>query len=147
MMLRPKIVTIFITIALLSVSCKSNPNTQNNVDSTKIQLPDTLAKLTNIEKSLGDDTLYALVGKIDEVKKLIETTNKTSLDKKVSVMIAKRPDEKFPYYWVQVGVDDKNRFQPVYNFYVNPKTSDIKFYDTVNDSVITIDEWRKMRGW
>lgn len=147
MILSQKTIVIFFIVCQLSISCKSNSSNQISEDSSQIHFAITSEKDKPVGQSSNDDTLYALVGKISEVKNLIASTNKTSPDKKVSIMIAQRPDVKFVYYWMQVGIDDKTRFQPVYNFYINPKTYNVTFYDTAKDSVITIDKWRKTRNW
>lgn len=147
MRLRQQTIVMFLFVCQLSISCKSNSAKQSNEDSSQIHSANTSEKDKPIGQSSNDDTLYALVGKVSEVKKLIANTNKTSPDKKVSIMIVQRPDDKFVYYWMQVGIDDKIRFQPVYNFYIDAKTYNVTFYDTAKDSVITIDKWRKTRNW
>jgi len=65
----------------------------------------------------------------------------------VSIIINKRPDKTFLYYWFQVGVDNGLRFQPVYNFYVNKRNLEIKYYNTFDDSIVSLKEWRIKRGW
>lgn len=146
-MLHQKTIVIFLFVCQLSLSCKSNSAKQSSEDSSQFNFAKISEKDKPVGQSSNDDTLYTLVGKISEVKKLIASTNKTSPDKKVSIMITQRPDVKFVYYWMQVGIDDKIRFQPVYNFYINPKTYNVIFYDTAKDSLITIDKWRKTRNW
>lgn len=95
----------------------------------------------------GEDTLYNIVGRIEEVKGLIKKINSKSSNEKVSIIINKRPDRTFLYYWLQVGVDDGSRFQPVYNFYIIKRNLEIKYYDTSDDSIVSLKEWRRMRGW
>jgi hypothetical protein len=60
------------------------------------------------------------------------------------LIIAKKPDKAEPYYWVQVGNNSGGRFIARYNFFVYKKKGlEVKFYDTMNDSIITLQEWRK----
>jgi hypothetical protein len=48
------------------------------------------------------------------------------------------------YYLFEVG-DNSNddRYQIIYNFLKIKKTGEIKFYDTVTDSILTLKEWRE----
>ncbi len=46
-------------------------------------------------------------------------------------------------YWVKAGVDNGTNYVAHFNFYVYPKTNEIKFYDVVNDTVISLSAWRK----
>ena len=73
--------------------------------------------------------------------------NSKSSNQKVSISINKRPDKKFSYYWLQAGVDDGARFQPVYNFYIKKESLEVSYYDAPNDSIISLKEWRDKRGW
>lgn len=140
---------ICLMVVLFGISCKSNSTDKARNDSAMLTTKDTNnttinENISNIEK---EDTLYSLIGTIDEVKKLIKKTNSKSSNQKVSIIISKKPDSGFAYYWMQVGIDDATRFQPVYNFYIDPKSYAMHYYDTANDSIITLVQWRKLRGW
>ena len=53
------------------------------------------------------------------------------------------PNKETDYFWIQVGFSTSYRFEPIYNFYVSPKNCNVFFYDTTNDSVIKVEDWRK----
>lgn len=146
---------LYIFCLFLYVSaCKTKEVTENSVNKTtennskSIKTADTLRINNSVMSNYqDDDTLYNIVSVLKEVKALIAKTNSIASNQKVNIIITKRPDKEFLYYWIQAGVDDGLRFQPVYNFYINPKSLIIFYYNTTNDSIIPLSEWRKKRGW
>ena len=89
--------------------------------------------------SLGVDEAMDVVGKLKEVVEL-EHHRKTKGRKAIVQM--QFPDKTTPYFWIQVGFSTSYRFEPIYNFYVSPKNGSVFFYDTMTDSIITIEDWR-----
>jgi tRNA A37 threonylcarbamoyladenosine biosynthesis protein TsaE len=61
----------------------------------------------------------------------------------LELWFAARPDENTPYYWVKAGEDNGMSLVTHFDFYVYPKTMEVKFYDVVEDKVLTLAEWRK----
>ncbi len=57
--------------------------------------------------------------------------------------ISAEPDSSFKYYWVKVGLSDAIRFTTEYNFYVDTTDMSVSYYDTMTDSVIPLEQWRK----
>ena len=53
----------------------------------------------------------------------------------------KESDEK--YYWVRVGEVNDIAFVTHFNFIVYPDNFKIKYYDTINDTIISLETWRK----
>ncbi len=102
---------------------------------------------TSIQNQNREDTLYNIVEKIIEVKNLVGKINAKSSNQKVSIIINKEADKEFLYYLLQVGVDDELRFQPLYNFYIKKESMEVSYYNTINDSIISLKEWRSKRGW
>lgn len=94
-----------------------------------------------------EDTLYSIIGNIVEVTKLIKKVNSESPNRKPIIIINKRPNKEFLYYWVQVGIDNGIQFQPVYNFYVKKTNLEVSYYDAPNDSIMSLKKWREKRGW
>ena len=60
-----------------------------------------------------------------------------------AIVLMQSPNKETPYFWIQVGFSTSYRFEPIYNFYVSPKDSSVFFYDTMTDSIIKIEDWRK----
>ena len=139
----------------LNVSaCKSKATNENGINKTtennskSVNTTDTVKKDNSVKGNYQqDDTLYNIISRLKEVKTLVEKTNSKSSNQKVNIIINKKPDKEFLYYWLQAGVDDGSRFQPVYNFYISPKSFEIHYYNTANDSIITLSKWREKRGW
>jgi hypothetical protein len=128
----------------LTSACKSR-SPQNPV-STIISKSDSNGKKITISQTdstyeLRDDSLYKVIEQLAEVRRFIQKINLRGNTQKVQIMITKRPDQNFNFYWIQVGIDDNIRFQPVYNFYVS-KNFQVNFYDTQKDSVISLQKWR-----
>ena len=46
------------------------------------------------------------------------------------------------YYWVKVGVFDSVHFATHFNFYVYFNSFDIKYFDTLNDQILSLEQWR-----
>ncbi len=87
-----------------------------------------------------------------KVKALIEIMNYSKYvdsvyDGKIGVSFVTKalPAPNKPYYWVQVGIVDLFRFIPQFNFYIFPDSMVVKFYDTVNDKVLSVEEWRNRK--
>ena len=53
----------------------------------------------------------------------------------------KQPDQN--YYWIKVGEDNGINLVTHFNFYVYPDSMRIMYYDTANDSEVTLEKWRK----
>jgi len=82
-----------------------------------------------------------LVGKLQEVREL-ERDYKVKGRK--AIVLMQSPDMDTPYFWIQVGFSTAYRFEPIYNFYVSPKKDSVFFYDTMTDSIVRIEDWRKI---
>jgi hypothetical protein len=88
------------------------------------------------------DKVYALW----EVKSFLLKTPKSY---KPTLMIAAEPNPASKYYWVKVGISNFDIFRTNYNFYVNPKTFEIFYWDQLCDSEncnITLQQWRHWRN-
>ncbi|MBC7440557.1 MAG: hypothetical protein H7250_11315, partial [Flavobacterium sp.] len=51
---------------------------------------------------------------------------------------------KEKYYWVKAGENNGLNFVSHFNFYAYPNTNEIKFFDTVSDTVLDLASWRKV---
>ena len=146
-------IVVCIFSCLFCVACKPKETTITTpIETQKDSSPDSIIKPlkkadTSFKNNPQDDSLYNIIGSLTEVKDFIKKTNSKKSDKKVNIIINQRPDKVFPYYWLQVGVSDQYRFQPVYNFYINDSNLQVNYYDTSTDSIITLKKWRETRGW
>ena len=99
-----------------------------------------------------DSIIYSKVEKLPEVKAYLKNAqhvfNKSDAggNPRVATIIQNRPSGQFKYYWVQVGMMTDYRFTPELNFYVLPKTYEVRYLETTSDSVLTLKQWRKKKG-
>jgi len=67
------------------------------------------------------------------------------------VMIAGGPDSTRKYYWIKSGICNFGMFRTSDDFLVDPKTSEIYFYDIAledepGDKIATLKQWRRWRS-
>lgn len=136
-------------IMLLSIySCNANPtlkssgNTQNTDSSLLNNHNYSEATKERDDMNKIDSLINDKIASLPEFKELLKYNDR---DGNVSIFILKRPQSDFKYYWVQVGRNHPERFEPVYNFYILTESFDILFYDTYADSTLTLKQWRANR--
>jgi hypothetical protein len=142
-------VLVVITIQTL-VSCQQSASTtQETADSTHLIDQHLISKKDTIIKAeKGDDMIYDLIFNLPEIKEreaYIE--QQTHGERHLRLMIAERPqNNEHNYYLVKAGENNEISFVTHFNFYIYPGNSyEIKFYDPVKDTIISIDAWRKER--
>lgn len=110
------------------------------------------AEMGNLEKNRGEndgadvteDMVIDKVFDIPEVKERAEYIKKETNDQRnLKIWIAARPNNNDDYYWVKAGEDNGMSLVTHFDFYVYPKTMSVKFYDVVEDKVLSLSEWRK----
>ena len=85
-----------------------------------------------------DDSVAAINTALDIISKLEEVANlekRYKINGKKAIILEMCPNKDFNYFWIQVGVSTTYRFEPIYNFYVAPKTYTVYFYNPQNDSI------------
>jgi len=87
---------------------------------------------------------------VDTIFKLKEVKQRASYIKKVtkgkrhlSIFIEGEPSQENPYYWIKVWEDNGSNFVTHFHFFVYPNPFEIKFYDVVTDTAISLEEWRR----
>ncbi len=122
-----------------------NKNSYEISEASKKNIKNCFPKISNdTTKKNIEDIILDKIYNIPEVRKKEHFIDSLTNHKHgISMMILKRPTTKEPYYAVQVGYDNKIRFETYYTFYVYRKNLVIKFYDTIPGEVITLEEWRK----
>lgn len=135
-----------IMILLSASSCNANPK---QVQSLKTGNTDSLLFNKQERQSFkGEDTtkidsiIDDKVAALPEFRKLLKYNDKYG---NVSISIIKRPQVDFKYYWVQVGRDHPERFEPIYNFYISPENLELFYYDPDADTTLTLKQWREKR--
>ena len=148
-----KRITFILTLILfinIIISCNRGNNNQTkskNIDSLKIEntINSDSNRIDTIKAGKDDEKIYKLIFAIPEVKeesKFIEKESKGIGH--LEVMIYQTPEETDEKcYHVKAGVDDGTRFITHFNFFVNPISFKIKYLDTVDDTLISLEAWRK----
>lgn len=97
------------------------------------------------------DWAIARVRALPEVKAFLLETPKSN---KPTVMLAGEAGSTAKYYWVKVGISNFDMFRTTYDFYVDPKTAKIYYWDQLCDDapmyLISLQQWRywrKIPGW
>ena len=137
---------IIILISLCLFSCKTKKNNSNDKeqDSITFKQKDILNVSVNNDSTIEIDTVLDIVSGLDEVANLEKRLN---INGNKSIIILETPNTNFEYFLVQVGNSNGERFEPIYNFYITPKSHFIYFFDTLNDTIISLEDWRKTRNW
>lgn len=76
---------------------------------------------------------------ISQIKYVDKVTNGK---RKLKISTFKKPDKLEHYYWIKVSEDNGITSVAHFNFFVYPN-NEIKYFDTVNDSVLSHEDWRK----
>jgi len=131
---------------LLFIFYGCSNKTENNND---IQPPkNDSVKIVKQDTSSGnlEGKIMSAVMRLPEVEKINTYIDSISDHKKGVAGIMEEPINGETDYGVRVGYNGDDRFE-VYNFfYVDPKTLSVKILDMATDSVIPIEEWRKMKN-
>jgi len=134
-----KLIFVYISIFCILFACHGKDiqsRHKNNNDSNK-----DCSSVSVVVDCLEVGKVMGLVGKLQEVREL-ERDYKVKGRK--AIVLLQSPNIDTPYFWIQVGFSTSYRFEPIYNFYVSPKKGSVFFYDTMTDSIIRIEDWRKI---
>ena len=134
-----KLIFVYISIFCILFACHGKDiqsRHKNNNDSNK-----DCSSVSVVVDCLEVGKVMGLVGKLQEVREL-ERDYKVKGRK--AIVLLQSPNMDTPYFWIQVGFSTVYRFEPIYNFYVSPKKGSVFFYDTMTDSIIRIEDWRKI---
>ena len=137
-------IVILISLCLFSCETKKNDTNKEKHDSTTFKQEDILNVIIKNDNTIEADTVFNVICELNEVVNLEKRYN---INGNKSVIIRETPNVNFDYFWVQVGNSNEERFEPLYNFYVTPKNYFIYFLDTQNDTIISLEDWRKTRNW
>lgn len=120
---------------------KTNTNKEMDINKTKIKkesnvIHDTLVSDEEIK-------IWDTISKLPEVISRIKYVDKaTNGKRKLQISTFKKPDEKENFYWIKVSEDNGITIVAHFNFFVYPNNK-IKYFDTVNDSILSLEDWRE----
>lgn len=126
---------IFVILSCLIFSCNTNSKNHAEHDNPT-------RSVAYDEKT--DSSVNSLIERLPEFKNLeLRFKEKLDLSHHLALFSNRRPSAGFRFYEMQAGDDNPDRFEPMYDFYVDLKDSAVFFHDTISDSVLTISQWRK----
>lgn len=144
--MKQTICILIIIISVIAISCNKTKN-KLNVRETKdtIYTNDLIYQKDSTIDKKNEDKIYKLILEIPEVKERGNYIEMKSNGKRhLQLMIAETPKEnKSNYYWIKVGEDNGTNFVTHYNFYIYTSNFEIKYFDTINDTIVSLDIWRK----
>jgi hypothetical protein len=148
----------YIILLAILTSCKSEPrkvvathNEKDTVDQKSVKSSSTSVDLHDPFQT-GKDTIRLnkamdKIFKFPEVQDINNQIDRNSHGKHgVSFMVTDNFDGDTSYYLFEVGDNSHDRYMNIYDFLLEKKTGQIKAYDQLSDSIMTLKEWRKARN-
>ncbi len=131
---------LFLIFPILLFSCGETGT--KTVSSSK--KPDSIDSTSAIEKINPEEKVVELVENLPEVKKRMEEIDLNSHHKNIlNIWISDGPEiTKLKYYLVKVGEDNGVNTVTLFNFYVDPVSEEILFYDVIRDTLLHLEYWR-----
>jgi len=137
--------TILISVIFaLVISC--NGGKDKSVKSEKEQNIETVdsAQNENVDKSSIEDQIIDNILELPEIKERSDyIVKETNGERHLKVWIAATPKETGSYYLIKAGEDNGMSLVTHFDFYVYPETMEIKYYDVITDSQLSLSEWRE----
>ncbi len=98
---------------------------------------------SKIEKHIID-----IIANLPEVRKRSYYVKSQTKNKRhIRIVIWQKPTIEHKYYWVKVMEDNGMSYYTHFNFFIYPKNFSIKYFDTSNDTELTLENWRKSSNY
>ncbi len=136
-----------IVIFVLVICCNGGKEKSVKSEKENIETIDSVQN-ENVDNSIGkssiEDQMMDKILSLPEVKERADyVVKETKGERHLEIWIAARPKETGSYYLIKVGEDNGMSLVTHFDFHVNPKTLEIKYYDVLTDSELSLSEWRK----
>ena len=138
---------IFLTLAF-TIACKNKNSAEKNAN--KDSIISSVKSETNKPQVPSNDSILpkqilATVSKRPELQEADKYIDSISDHKERIAYLWEKPDKENLDYVIQFGYDGEERFETYYWIYVSPATLNIRFYDVINDSLYSIEDYRKLK--
>ncbi len=148
-MIRYVIYVCSISLIFLIVSCNNSENQSKSIsdsDKTKTHETTETQSINNEEETMtAEEKIIDKVYALPEIKERAEyIEEETNGERHLQIWIAARPEDTGDYYIVKAGEDNGFSMVTHFDFYVYPETMEIKYYDVITDSELSLAEWRRM---
>jgi hypothetical protein len=99
------------------------------------------------KRDIMEARVIGRVMNIPEVRKEMKYVKETSEGRRhLSFSVNREPSGDFKYYWVRVWENTAYSTITHFQFYVSPKTMEVKYLDIPNDTLLDLNTWRKMNA-
>lgn len=124
--------------SILLFSC-GETGTNEKSDSKKSESKDSA---TATQKINLDEKVVYLIEELEEVQKLMKEIDYNSKGKsRLCIWVSDGPEiTKMKYYWVKVGEDNGENVATLLNFYVDPVSEKILFYNVIEDTLLELED-------
>jgi hypothetical protein len=128
-------------------SCFSNTEKKKVAKERNIDASQATSKLEINKDTMLENRVYKAILELPEIKSYSHKLDSLSKGKqRMTALIKSTPSKEEPYYWVQIGANNGDRLIVEYNFYIYPNENlEVKYYDTINEEIISLNEWRKRK--
>jgi hypothetical protein len=127
---------IFFLLSVVIASCQ--PVHQKEVKNERKQV----MNATVVPNS--EDQAVNLIMNLEEVKRKSEQVKTDSKGKRhLATYVETPPTDTDLNYWIKVAEDNGGSYVTYYTFAVNSKSREINYYDAINDSLISLSQWRR----
>ncbi len=108
------------------------------------KIPEPVQKRSENSSLNREDRVVKQVMALPEIEqKNTEVEQSSKGQRHLSGYINSLPTSKDPYYWVDIAEDNGDSYVTYYTFAVDRRDFKIRYYDPVQDSLISLEEWRK----
>jgi len=122
--------------SLIWVSCQQRPQQQVK--------PKPQGVNKEVTVSAQEEHLVKLIMNLEEVKRKSAIIEQESKGKRhLATYVETLPTADDPNYWIKVAEDNGGSYVTYYTFAVDGKTQLIRYYDVMQDSLLSLEQWRQ----
>lgn len=140
-----KTAMLIILITAIVFSC-NNGNKDSKISSGIVR-NDKLNKEKSEKIDKSENIEDKIIDKILDLPEIKERTayiiKETGGQRNLKIWIVSTPDKNNNFYVVKAAEDNGMSYVTHFEFHVYPKTMEIKYYDVLSDSELSLAEWRK----
>lgn len=133
-----------LSLIIIVISCNQSSNTANTTSQDSTQ-GTTIPPQAGISDDSTETLVANIVFNLPEVKERAAYIEKQTDGKRhLKIWISQTTHQaNSDYYQVNAGEDNGASLVAHFNFYIHKETFEVKYYDVVNDTIISIADWRK----
>lgn len=134
---------LIIFFAACNNSSDKNEAVKTDTVTAQIKKDSALNYIHNFSDTALENKITAVLLKLPFVIKSSNYIDSFSNHKHAIAFLLENPETSEAAIFVKAGYNGDERFETYYQFYVNPKTLEIKVYDPVADKKLSLKEYSK----